>query len=149
MLETQVEAHRMLRHSLVLGVCLCPLVALPLFADVEISCSEDRWPAQLEKDVSVEDLTIGSGSAQIIIQLPIRAPNLELEYIHLRRFDGRRRTLWIGLSFEELEENRSWTSIEIARTEIERYQLTAHYRAVGKRVHGCASYEFPIDLAAI
>lgn len=148
MLIMQVEVHRLFRQLLMLGVYLCPLIAASLFADVEISCSEDHWPAELKMGASVEDLTIGSGSAQIVVQLPIRGPNLELEDIHLRRFEGGRRTLWIGLSFEELEENKSWTSIEIARTDIERYELVAQYRVVGKRSHGCASYEFPIDLAA-
>lgn len=139
----------MTRYSLAFAICLCPLVALPVFADVEISCSEDEWPAQLNRAVSVDDLATGSSSAQIVIQLPIRGSSLELEYVHLRRFDGGRRTLWIGLSFEELNENRSWTSIEITRTDLERYRLVAQYRVLGKSAKGCASYEFPIDLSAI
>ena len=138
----------MKRLQLVVGICFGALVAIPIRADadVEISCLPDQFPHQLSEVVSVTDLTDGGRSTQLIIQLPIRFSNLELELIHLRRFEEGKRTLWVGLSFEELEEGKSWTSIEVARADLGQYQIFAQYRVIDKDEDGCASFEIPFGI---
>lgn len=114
-------------------------------ADVEISCFSETWPAHLQEEVSVWDLTPARNVAQIVVQLPIRTAELELEGIQLRRFDHSIRTLWIGLSFKELDRNRARTSIEVRRSDLDKYKIVAFYRNVAPVKEGCASYEWVVD----
>ncbi len=99
--------------------------------------------------VSIEDLEPGSGTAQIILQLPIRSPGLELDYIHLIRHDSGRRTLWTGLGFKEINENRSWTTIEVLRSELHQYKIVAQYRNLDPEDDVCAAYELTVDHSAL
>lgn len=112
-------------------------------ADVEIGCVSKQLLAEFSEMSSITDLTESSVTAQLIIQLPLRFSNLVLEFIHLRRFERGNRTLWTGVSFQEQNESKSWSSVEINRTDLTDYKFFAQYRSdiAGQKI--CV-YEFPI-----
>lgn len=112
-------------------------------ADVVIGCVSEKLSSEFSAMVSVSDLTESSASAHLIIELPVRFSNLELEYIHLRRLRKGKRVLWVGIPFDELNENRSWSTVEILRSELKEYHLFAQYHT-NKTARDDCSYEFPI-----
>ena len=112
-------------------------------ADVEIGCVSDQLLAEFSEMSSISDFTESSVTAQLIIQLPLRFSNLVLEFIHLRRFEGGNRTLWTGVPFQELNESKSWSSVEIVRTDLTDYKFFAQYRSDIAGQKTCV-YEFPI-----
>lgn len=115
-------------------------------ADATVGCLSDQLSAEFAELVSVDDLTEGSPTAQLIIQLPIRYSELELQVIHLQRHEGGRRSLWVGLYFQELEENRSWTSVEIARPDLGNFRFYAQYLSDAGGEREC-TYEFPFTVS--
>lgn len=120
------------------------LLATTATADVEIGCVSEPLFAEFSEMVSITDITESSVTAQLIIQLPLRYSNLVLDGVHLRRFEEGKRTLWTELSFQELKEGTSWTSVEIARADLTDYKFYAQYRSEIAGQKKC-SYEFPIN----
>lgn len=110
-----------------------------------VGCVSEQLASEFSEMVSVSDVTKDSVTAQLIIQLPLRYSSLQLEFVHLRRFQAGKRTLWIGLSFQKLNENRSWSSVEIARADLTEYKFFAQYRSEFAGKEEC-TYEFPISL---
>ena len=119
------------------------LSATTATADVEIGCVSEQLLAEFSEMVSITDITESSATAQLIMQLPLRYSDLVLDFIHLRRFEEGKRTLWTGVSFQELNEGKSWSSVEIVRTDLTDYKFYAQYRSEIAGQKKCF-YEFPI-----
>ena len=113
--------------------------------DATIGCVSETLSTELTEMTSVTDITESSASAHLIIELPVRFSNLVLEYIHLRRSKNGIRVLWVGLPFEELNKNKSWSTVEISRSDLNEYELSAQYHSEKAAQDDCF-YEFPVAL---